>query len=620
MVNRAYMRSLTARVLVVAIVGMSSALGIVSAQEQNVDEWTVERFRLARLAHEQNKLDVAAREYQLILLRNPRFAEVYLNLGIVYHQQRKYQEAVKVLQSAVSLKPNVLGAQLFLGIDKYMIQEFQGALGPLEQALRLNRADRQAGIYLALTYLALEQPERAARQLRDTARYSPQDVEISYHEGEAYLEGVRQSLALLREAGTDSALYHWALAIGAQQKNDKVSAIEEYLKALALAPDVGELYWRLAVALRGAGLSDLASAALGRYRVLNPDRDLASLGSNENGDEPPVNSAVVTGNKEAFLRLWDALPPMNRVRQSPPIADEFVNRAVKARLSSGEAPDLKLAVQRYLKADYGGAAQVLKPIAPSRTEDWLSAYLLARAYLSTSNYEAAEEVLEGRLASRFHLPSIALLRMEIQSQLAVDCFNQVMTKQPNSYLVKLLEAKSAAAAGKDREAIASYQQALKLSPDRLGVHLAIGELYENRLQWDAAIREFKAEVSLDPDNAMALVHLGHAYTQSRDADQAVHVLSRLIEIHPQDGRAYADLGKAWALKGESEKAIAAYERALRYDGTQYDLHYRLFELYRKTGQAGLAQNHLAAFKTGEAKKRASYREGVAALESEPSSH
>jgi len=144
-------------------------------------------------------------------------------------------EAVKVLQSVVSLKPNLLGAQLFLGIDEYMIQEFQGALGPLEQALRLNIADRQAGIYLALTYPGLEQPEKAARQLRDTAKYSPQDVEISYHEGEAYLEGVRQSLALLREAGTDSALYHWALAIGAQQKNDKVSAIEEYLKALALA-------------------------------------------------------------------------------------------------------------------------------------------------------------------------------------------------------------------------------------------------------------------------------------------------------------------------------------------------------------------------------------------------
>ena len=83
--------------------------------------------------------------------------------------------------------------------------------------------------------VGLEQPEKAARQLRDTAKYSPQDVEISYHEGEAYLEGVRQSLALLREAGTNSALYHWALAIGAQQKNDKVSAIEEYLKALALA-------------------------------------------------------------------------------------------------------------------------------------------------------------------------------------------------------------------------------------------------------------------------------------------------------------------------------------------------------------------------------------------------
>jgi tetratricopeptide (TPR) repeat protein len=95
-------------------------------------------------------------------------------------------------------------------------------------------------------------------------------------------------------------------------------------------------------------------------------------------------------------------------------------------------------------------------------------------------------------------------------------------------------------------------------------------------------------------------------------------IGRVAQAEPALGA--AGPGKAWALKGESEKAIGAYERALRYDGTQYDLHYRLFDLYRKTGQAGLAQNHLAAFEAGEAKKQASYREGVAALESEPSSH
>jgi tetratricopeptide (TPR) repeat protein len=90
----------------------------------------------------------------------------------------------------------------------------------------------------------------------------------------------------------------------------------------------------------------------------------------------------------------------------------------------------------------------------------------------------------------------------------------------------------------------------------------------------------------------------------------------VLDIDPQDGRAYGDLGKAWTLNGETNKAIEAYERALRHDGTQYDLHYRLFELYRKTGQAGLAQSHLAAFKAEEARKRANYSAGVAALETE----
>ncbi|HEX2522795.1 MAG TPA: tetratricopeptide repeat protein, partial [Terriglobia bacterium] len=161
--------------------------------------------------------------------------------------------------------------------------------------------------------------------------------------------------------------------------------------------------------------------------------------------------------------------------------------------------------------------------------------------------------------------------------------------------------------------IAAYQEVLKQSPERLGIHLAIAQLYEDELNWTAAIEELKAELALAPDNALALAHLGHAYTESRDADQAIQVLSKLLETHPDDGRAYADLGRAWTMKDNTAKAIEAFERALRNDRTQHTVHYRLFQLYTKLGDKAKAQTHLAAFQAGEAEKRQKRSEALADL-------
>src|SRR5260370_20863615 len=112
---------------------------------------------------------------------------------------------------------------------------------------------------------------------------------------------------------------------------------------------------------------------------------------------------------------------------------------------------------------------------------------------------------------------------------------------------------------------------------------------------------------------MALAHLGHALTSAREAEQAVPVLEKLLATNSTDGEAYADLGKDLEVEGQTAKAIEAYERALVYDQSQYSLHYRLFELYRKSGDAGRAQSHLAAFKAAEGNKQQRYKEGIADL-------
>src|SRR5258708_15046352 len=96
------------------------------------------------------------------------------------------------------------------------------------------------------------------RHLRQAAQRSPDDVEILYHLGEAYNEGVRQSACLLLRSSRDSALYPWAMGLAAERKSDTNSAIEQYLKALEIDPNLAELYARLAALFERAGLAELA--------------------------------------------------------------------------------------------------------------------------------------------------------------------------------------------------------------------------------------------------------------------------------------------------------------------------------------------------------------------------
>jgi len=568
-----------------------------------IDSWTTEHFRTASEAHKRNDLEAAEKEYRLVLSRNPRFAEVYQNLGILYHQQRRYQDAVRTLQKAVALKPDLLDAHLFLGIDKYMVQDFRGAIVPLEKVVQSKPSERQGGLYVALTYLALDQPEKATNQLRKTAQYFPEDIEITYHRGEAYLKGAQQRMALLHEFGDDSALSHWGLAISAEQKSDLVGAIQEYLRALAVEPNTAELYWRLARTLQKAGIADMAASAMQKFVELNPDWDGGQIRKAEVAGDVPEATDVISAHRDSIGKLWESLPAVSPEAAWPGVADRLLNEAVKKRLEQSHGSRFEAAVRFYRKGDYRNAASRIDDGAKQPPADWLSAFVATKAYVLASDYEKAEGEFDEQLQTHLQVPSVALLRLELETQLAMRCFGLVLAKDPDSHRAKLILAKSHAVAGRIEDAISTYREVLRQAPDTLGIHLAVAQLYEDQLNWHAAVDELKSELALAPDNALALAHLGHVYTELQDADQAIPILTRLLSMHPDDGRAYADLGKAWTMKGNTSKAIEAFESAVRHDPSQNNLHYRLFQLYSKNGDNARAKAHLTAFKAGEADKQ-----------------
>jgi tetratricopeptide (TPR) repeat protein len=167
----------------------------------------------------------------------------------------------------------------------------------------------------------------------------------------------------------------------------------------------------------------------------------------------------------------------------------------------------------------------------------------------------------------------------------------------------MLKARTLSADHRVDEAIREYRAVLQSMPGLPQAHLAIAQLYADQLNWPGAIEELSAELAVSPNNGLALALLGHAYVQSGNEGPAIPILRRVIARYPDDAYALGDLGKALAVKGQTKEAIDKLEAAVARDPAQYRLHYRLFELYSRTGQSELAKKHLAIFQTEAARRR-----------------
>jgi tetratricopeptide (TPR) repeat protein len=560
------------------------------AAETDLDPWTVDHFRQAIEAQKAKQFDQAAQQYRLVLSKNPRFAEAYMNLGIVYQLQGKYPDSVKVFREGLAIKPEMLAAQVLMGISYYMDQDFEPARKSLEQALAHNPKERQAGMYRALTLIGLDQPEEAARQLRQTAQYYPGDTEISYYLGTAYSEGVKKSAELLVETGRETALFAWAMALSAEQKNDTGSALVNYLKTLEIDPNIPQVYVHVAALFEKAGYPDLARDALARLAPQDSQPSPSTSGSPQ--------------DKKDYLELWQKLGPIRSDPHLPRIADSYVNRVVKEHLEAEGKGVLRDAVRLYEQGDFKGAEARLGSGAKAGADAWIPAYLLARCYLAEGDFDTAEQVVETSLAGEFKLPSVALLKLETQSELALRSYETVLAKQPDSNAARILRAKSLAAANSPEKAIEEYREVLRAQPEAPEAHLGIAQIYADQLNWAGVIEELKQELAWTPNNGLALALLGHALAESDEADKAIPILQKVLLRYPHDAEALADLGKALAQNNQNGKAIEAFESAVRWDPSRYRLHYRLYQLYQSTGQPDLANRHLAVFQAEDSRRRA----------------
>gem|GEM_PF-2039548 len=130
-------------------------------------------------------------------------------------------------------------------------------------------------------------------------------------------------------------------------------------------------------------------------------------------------------------------------------------------------------------------------------------------------------------------------------------------------------------AGKYREAIEKYEEAIGIEPDYWNAHnnmgnafLELGENYE-------AIKKYEDTIRLKPDSFIPYNNMGNAYTALKKYENALVSYETAARIKPDLSAIRNNMGNCYIELKRFEEAVGSLKEALRLDKNNYDAMYNL---------------------------------------------
>ncbi len=113
-----------------------------------------------------------------------------------------------------------------------------------------------------------------------------------------------------------------------------------------------------------------------------------------------------------------------------------------------------------------------------------------------------------------------------------------------------------------KEAIAAYDNAIRLDPQYAIAYYNRGTAYYNLQEYSRAIEDFDRAIALDPNDTFSYIGLGSLYYKLKEYQRAKMDFDRAILLNPQNADAYNRRGNVYVALQEFQKAITDYDRAL----------------------------------------------------------
>jgi tetratricopeptide (TPR) repeat protein len=120
--------------------------------------------------------------------------------------------------------------------------------------------------------------------------------------------------------------------------------------------------------------------------------------------------------------------------------------------------------------------------------------------------------------------------------------------------------------GRLDDALAASGEAIRLEPGRADFHFDRGAVHLNRGEFDEAIADFSRAIELDPD-AHYYFSRGMAHLRRGDPERALADLNEALERSPADARAWYGRGYVHFTNRRCDQGEADFARAVELDGS-----------------------------------------------------
>jgi tetratricopeptide (TPR) repeat protein len=584
-------------------------------------------FAAAQEAQKRNDYATAEREYRAVLAAVPRFAEVHMNLGLVYQLQNRIPGAMAEFRRALAIEPGLAGANFFLGVDYCKLGQATTAVLYLKTAARREPDRPDIWSWLATAQELSGEIEAEVATLRQALTLQPQDVDLLYLLGHAYERLGKGEVASLEKVAPGSSWAEQLLAESYSSSSEWSFAVIRFQNAIAISPARPGLHVGLGEVLLRAGRLKQAANEFDQELQIDPYSLRASVRRAE--------VKLIQGEVDGALRDWSQAIRIDEaqaerllgIRESGygdaafeqlPEAQRAKLEAIAPQLRANDSPaaHFALAFVATQSGNLSEAAADPTGSLGSTTPNAVCAESAVRKELLHGRYSATSHCFRHLLTAQSPLDlrlqvvhalfeigeyqgSLGLLgeiprkdrrsppalywRARCYENLATAAYLRLYQTDANSYRVHQLSGDLEAAKGDDKKAMEEYRAAIALKPSVPNLHYSLGHLLWKNLQTAEARAEFETELGLNPRHLGALHDLGDTYLLEHQPEKAVLYLNRALAIDAGDPDLHRDMGTGYTELHDYRKAEAEFKTALPgdHDGS---VHYKLGRVYQALGE------------------------------------
>jgi tetratricopeptide (TPR) repeat protein len=136
--------------------------------------------------------------------------------------------------------------------------------------------------------------------------------------------------------------------------------------------------------------------------------------------------------------------------------------------------------------------------------------------------------------------------------------------------------------------ISLWSDVVAKSPRKLRPRFDLGLAFQQAGRNEEAIAQYEEALRLEPSHPLVLTNLGNVFRQLGDLEKARALLEEVVALRPAAAEAHLNLGNVHLDRGDIEEADRCYRRALELDRESAAVWYNWAKCHEKRGRFGAA--------------------------------